>query len=58
MCSSNSKEIYSWHHAINALKKNNDNFDIFLSLPPTSPLRLVKDINNLIKSLKIVNLIL
>ncbi len=49
LCSSNSKEIYSWRHAINVLKKNNDNFDIFLSLPPTSPLRLVKDINNLIK---------
>jgi N-acylneuraminate cytidylyltransferase len=48
LCKSNSKEIYSWKHAVNFLKKRGDNFDYFISLPPTSPLRNVNDIKKLI----------
>ena len=52
LCTSKSKEIYSWQHAIKVLKKRGENFDIFLSLPPTSPLRSVEDIDKLIKKFK------
>ena len=36
----------AWKHAVKYLKNKNDNFDAFLSLPPTSPLRSAKDILN------------
>tara|TARA_B100001250_G_C19800500_1_gene790814 strand:+ start:887 stop:1570 length:684 start_codon:yes stop_codon:yes gene_type:complete len=52
LCKFNSKEIYSWQHAINYLKKENDKFDIFLSLPTTAPLRSSNDIKRLIKDFK------
>ena len=45
----NSPEILSWQHAINYLKKNNDEFDIFISLHTTSPLRSVLDVKKCIK---------
>lgn len=48
----NSPEILSWKHAINFLKKKNINFNIFLSLPCTSPLRSNIDVNNIIISLR------
>ena len=44
----NSLEIDAWKHAINHLKKKRLTFDHFLSLPPTSPLKSIKDIKNLI----------
>ena len=50
LCKSNSKEIYSWKHAIRYLEKKGEIFDYFLSLPPTSPLRTKKDIENLIEN--------
>tara|TARA_B100000401_G_C52796382_1_gene716118 strand:+ start:1326 stop:2015 length:690 start_codon:yes stop_codon:yes gene_type:complete len=40
-----SSEIRAWKHAIRYLKKKNDSFDNFISLPCTSPLRIEKDIN-------------
>lgn len=54
LCSDLSNEILSWQHAINFLKKKKDFFDIFLSLPTTSPLRkkidIIKLINYFIKT--------
>ena len=48
----------SWKHAINELKSKNINFDIFVSLPTTSPLRnktdVLKTINKLNKKIDIV----
>lgn len=46
----NSPEIYSWRHAIEFLdKKLNINPDYIVSLPTTSPLRSVLDINRCIQ---------
>ena len=44
----NSPEIKTWQHAINFLNKNND-IDLIVSVPTTSPLRKVSDIDNCIK---------
>lgn len=44
-----SNELDSWKHAINELNKKKDFFDIFLSLPCTSPLRAKADVLNSIK---------
>lgn len=38
-------EWLAWQHAINELSKNGDDFDIFLSLPATAPLRNYADVN-------------
>jgi CMP-N-acetylneuraminic acid synthetase len=48
----NSYEIEAWKHAIKFLKKKKIFFDIFLSLPTTSPLRKKNDV---ITSLKMLN---
>jgi N-acylneuraminate cytidylyltransferase len=48
----NSPEILAWKHAIKYLNRKNIFFDIFLSLPTTSPLRSLKDIWKVIKLLK------
>ena len=45
-------EWLAWQHAIDYLKKMNETFDIFLSLPTTSPLRSQQDINNALNALK------
>ena len=45
MSNDKSSEIRAWKHAIRYLKKKNDSFDNFISLPCTSPLRIEKDIN-------------
>ena len=47
-----SKEIDSWKHAVKWLTDKNDTFDVFISLPCTSPLRLKKDIINSLKIFK------
>jgi N-acylneuraminate cytidylyltransferase len=47
-----SPEILAWKHAIKHLNRKNIFFDIFLSLPTTSPLRSLKDIRRVIKLLK------
>jgi CMP-N-acetylneuraminic acid synthetase len=48
----NSSEILAWKHAVKYLNRKNIFFDIFLSLPTTSPLRSLKDIMQVIKLLK------
>ena len=47
-----SSELLSWKHAINFLEKKKIKFDIFLSLPCTSPLRKRQDIINILKNLR------
>jgi len=48
----NASEIDAWKHAVRYLQDKNENFDNFISLPCTSPLRIKKDINSAIKKLK------
>tara|TARA_B100000035_G_scaffold73922_1_gene61219 strand:+ start:2816 stop:3520 length:705 start_codon:yes stop_codon:yes gene_type:complete len=43
-------EWLAWQHSVKYLKKKNEDFDVFLSLPTTSPLRSQSDINNLLKA--------
>ena len=47
LASNNSPEIETWRHAINFLNKNKD-IDLVVSIPTTSPLRKVSDIDNCI----------
>ena len=44
LASDNTPEIEVWRHAIKFINKNND-LDYIVSVPTTSPLRLVSDIN-------------
>ncbi|WP_283787454.1 cytidylyltransferase domain-containing protein [Bermanella sp. WJH001] len=44
-----SPEWLSWQHGINWVKKNVGEFDQFVSLPTTSPLRSVEDVNGAIE---------
>ena len=44
-------EWFAWQHAVEWLEERNDNFNIFLSLPTTSPLRNSHDIQRVLKSL-------
>ena len=48
----NSNEWQSWEHAIKLLNKRNDNFDIFVSMPCTSPIKIKSDITKSILKLK------
>ena len=43
-------EWLAWQHSVKYLKKKNEYFDVFLSLPSTSPLRSQLDINNLLNA--------
>lgn len=45
LASDNAPEWLAWQHAIRALRKQGAAVDIFLSLPPTSPLRIPDDVN-------------
>lgn len=45
-------EILAWKHAIKYLISKKIDFDIFVSLPPTSPLRTKKDVISTIKKLR------
>ena len=47
-----SPEILSWKHAVNYIKKKVGSFEIFVSLPATSPLRKKTDVINAIKKLR------
>lgn len=47
----NSSEWLAWRHAIVWVKENRGEFDCFLSLPPTAPLRSVEDVSGVIKEL-------
>ncbi len=44
-----SPEWLAWKHAVNYVNNKYGEFDVFLSLPATSPLRSIDDINNCIK---------
>ena len=46
-----SPEWIAWQHAVKWLEEKKENFDIFISLPATSPLRNKKDISQCISSL-------
>ena len=46
-----SPEWLAWQHAIKWLEEKGENFDIFVSLPTTSPLRNKKDITQCLASL-------
>ena len=45
-------EWLAWQHAINTVINDGEKFDVFLSLPPTSPLRNIIDIDNCLSALK------
>ena len=43
-----SPEWLAWQHAIRFLKDRGDDFNLFVSIPATSPLRSVEDIDNVV----------
>jgi CMP-N-acetylneuraminic acid synthetase/NAD(P)-dependent dehydrogenase (short-subunit alcohol dehydrogenase family) len=47
-----SSEIDAWKFMVNYLKENNDDFDVFISLPVVSPLKKLEDIDNIINQFK------
>ena len=52
MAQDDAPEWLAWQHAVEWIQKtNNDRFDVFLSLPTTSPLRSRKDISRALKRL-------
>ena len=48
----NSPEWLAWQHAIRTLKERDKSreFDVFVSVPPTAPLRAVEDVDNAIQT--------
>lgn len=52
LATDNSPEWLSWQHAISFLQKDNINFDCFISLPATSPLRSKEDVISGIRKFK------
>lgn len=44
LASDTAGEWSAWQHAVRSLKEAGDNFDVFVSLPATSPLRTAEDI--------------
>lgn len=45
-------ELLAWRHAVHALECEGKPFDLFVSLPPTSPLRSTVDVANAIQAMK------
>ncbi len=45
LASDTASEWLAWQHAIRALRAAGETIDVFLSLPPTSPLRIPADVN-------------
>jgi N-acylneuraminate cytidylyltransferase len=45
LASDNAPEWLAWQHAIRTLREQGETVDIFLSLPPTSPLRIPHDVD-------------
>lgn len=45
-------EWLAWRHAIQTVQARQENFDFFLSLPPTAPLRQLEDVERCIDALK------
>lgn len=52
LASDTSPEWLSWRHAITWVKERYGDFDVFVSLPTTSPLRSVEDVDSAITQLK------
>ena len=48
----NSPELLAWKHAINYVNNKIGKFEKFISLPSTSPLRSLNDIDNCLEALK------
>ncbi|HFH3314689.1 acylneuraminate cytidylyltransferase family protein [Pseudomonas aeruginosa] len=48
LATDNSPEWLAWQHAIKTLRDRGDQFDLFVSLPATSPLRSTEDVQNCI----------
>lgn len=46
-----SSELDAWRHAVEFLAARGEQFDVFVSLPATSPLRSVRDIQDCIEAL-------
>lgn len=46
LCTDSAPEWASWEHAVDFIERRGDKFDVFLSLPATSPLRSIEDVNN------------
>lgn len=51
LASNTASEWLAWQHAIQYLHDRGENFDVFLSLPTTSPLRIKKDVEDCIARL-------
>ena len=51
LATDDSPEWLSWQHAIKYVQKSHGDFDCFLSLPTTAPLRSIADVENCINSL-------
>lgn len=52
LAQNNSPEWLAWQHAIRTLKErdNGRELDVFVSIPPTAPLRAVEDVDNAIQT--------
>jgi N-acylneuraminate cytidylyltransferase len=51
LASDNAPEWLSWQHAIRTIREQGESVDVFLSLPPTSPLRIPHDVDCCIDAL-------
>ncbi len=51
LAQSDSSEWLAWRHAIESLETKGFNFDVFLSLPTTAPLRSISDVKACLNSL-------
>lgn len=51
LATDSSPEWLAWRHAIEWVQKDRGNFDVFLSIPPTSPFRNVQDVESCIRAL-------
>jgi CMP-N-acetylneuraminic acid synthetase len=51
LCHDNSPEWLSWQHSINWVRNNISDFDKFISLPTTAPLRLPEDVKKCLSRL-------
>nr|WP_180237267.1 acylneuraminate cytidylyltransferase family protein [Lacimicrobium alkaliphilum] len=51
LASDTTPEWQAWQHAVEYLQQQDQNFDVFLSLPATSPLRSVDDIKKCLAAL-------
>lgn len=53
LASDSASEWLAWRHAIEWFEKMRGSFDIFISLPPTSPFRIDKDVLSCVEALDI-----